>query len=153
MSNKYTLHFTFDKKSPNQKEIPEDISNYIVVQNGRDAEDPPPFNVLRWLRAFYGQEGLPVLRPEDIDELPDQRLQETMEDYQLFTPTVKDEPINLYIERKVSGFPLVEDKRFNIVRSYPADEQYDDKQNLPWIIGNSYFRAGTFILKFPRKVY
>ncbi|CAD6447970.1 3ac07e80-9c2a-48f4-a962-d1917eaa64f3 [Sclerotinia trifoliorum] len=145
MSKVYPLHYTFDRKSPSQKTIRGgDISNYIPLQAGRENnEDPTPFDVLQWLSTFYEQKvpPLPVVRDSDFDEVPDQRLQETMEEYQLVTPTVKKRALNPFIETEVKGFPLIEDTIFNIVRSYPADEQYNGAHNLTWTISNSYYRA------------
>ncbi|KAJ8070510.1 hypothetical protein OCU04_000883 [Sclerotinia nivalis] len=64
-----------------------------------------------------------------------------MEEYQLVTPTVKKKPLNPFIATNVKGFPLIEDTIFNIVRSYPADEQYNGPHNLIWTMSNSYYRA------------
>ncbi|KAA8576208.1 hypothetical protein EYC84_006361 [Monilinia fructicola] len=62
---------------------------------------------------------LPEINHEtDIDELPDQRLQQTMEEYATFTPTVKKRRLQPFTEIGVDGFPLVESTQFNIVRSF-----------------------------------
>ncbi|KAF7893069.1 uncharacterized protein EAF02_000607 [Botrytis sinoallii] len=145
MSNKYDVHHTFDSREEYQRPITSaDISDYIPLQPGREnINEPTPFDVLNWLSVFYGQKvpPLPVIRARDLEEVPDQRLQETLEEYQLFTPTVRGVKLNPFTEIGIEGFPLIEDTRFNIVRSYPADEQYQGPHNLIWLVSNSYWRA------------
>ncbi|KAI9641021.1 hypothetical protein NHQ30_010448 [Ciborinia camelliae] len=146
MSQVLLPHYTTENIAGGQiKGSGADISDYIPIQPGRNnPRDPPQFNVVQWLSTFYGQQvpPLPEINFEtDIDELPDQRLQETMEEYQLVTPTVKKKALDPFNEIGVSGYPLIEDTKFNIVRSYPADEQYNGPQNLLWTISNSYYRA------------
>ncbi|KAF5878215.1 uncharacterized protein Bfra_000381 [Botrytis fragariae] len=145
MSKKYDVHHTFDSRGDHQRPITSaDISDYIPLQAGRENESAPtPFDVLEWLSVFYGQKvpPLPVIRMRDLEEVPDQRLQETIEDYQLFTPTVRGVRLNPFTEIGIEGFPLIEDTIFNIVRSYPADEQYQGPHNLIWLVSNSYWRA------------
>ncbi|TGO13889.1 hypothetical protein BTUL_0061g00060 [Botrytis tulipae] len=134
MSQKYDVHHTFDGRGSLQRpSTSADISDYIPLQAGREnANEPTPFDVLEWLSVFYGQKvpPLPVIRARDIEEVPDQNLQETMEEYQLSTPTVKGVKLNPFTEIGIEGFPLIEDTMFNIVRSYPADEQYQGPHNL-----------------------
>ncbi|TGO73521.1 hypothetical protein BELL_0354g00040 [Botrytis elliptica] len=145
MSKEYEVHHTFDSREEYQRPITSaDISDYIPLQAGREnINEPTPFDVLEWLSVFYGQKvpPLPVIRARDIEQVPDQRLQETLEEYQLFTPTVRGVKLNPFTEIGIEGFPLIEDTRFNIVRSYPADEQYQGPHNLIWLVSNSYWRA------------
>ncbi|KAF7906537.1 hypothetical protein EAF00_000816 [Botryotinia globosa] len=145
MSQKYDVHHTFDSRGLLQRpSTSADISDYIPLQAGREnAINLAPFDVLEWLSVFYGKKvpPLPVIRLRDIEEIPDQKLQETMEEYQLSTPTVKGVKLNPFTEIGIEGFPLIEDTMFNIVRSYPADEQYQGPHNLIWLVSNSYWRA------------
>ncbi|ESZ97985.1 hypothetical protein SBOR_1656 [Sclerotinia borealis F-4128] len=144
MSQVYILHPTTDTKAAGSTVEAEDISDYIPYQPRRDAKDIPPFNAILWLSTFYGQQvpPLPVVHPkQELEELPDQSSQETMEEYQLFTPTVKNKKLDLFTQVGLTGFPLIEKTNFNIVRNYPADEQYNGPQNLIWTIGNSYYTA------------
>ncbi|KAF7958922.1 hypothetical protein EAE96_002448 [Botrytis aclada] len=145
MSRKYDVHHTFDSRDENQRApTGADISDYIPLQDGRENEnEPTPFDVLEWLSVFYGKKvpPLPVMRARDLEEVPDQRLQETMEEYQLFTPTVRGVKLNPFTDISIKGFPLIEDTVFNIVRSYPANEQYQGPHNLIWLVSNSYWRA------------
>ncbi|QSZ30973.1 hypothetical protein DSL72_000533 [Monilinia vaccinii-corymbosi] len=153
MSKAYISHFTFDSKVPGRPPRGSDIGDYIPVQPGREKgenedeeEEIPAFDVLQWLSIFYGQKvpPLPVINhATDIDELPDQRLQQTMEEYEITGPTVKKQRLKPFTEIGVAGFPLIEKTKFNIVRSYPADEQhyYHGRQSPIWTISNSYYRA------------
>ncbi|KAG4031358.1 hypothetical protein MFRU_009g01360 [Monilinia fructicola] len=147
MSKVYEPHFTYDARIPGQPPRGRDISDYIPLQPGREPrenDEVAPFEVLQWLSTYYGQTvpPLPEINHEtDIDELPDQRLQQTMEEYATFTPTVKKRRLQPFTEIGVDGFPLVESTQFNIVRSFPADRQYYEQQDLIWIISNSYYRA------------
>lgn len=148
MSRAYPPHFTFDPKIAGHKLLGRDVADYIPLQAGRDQlANLPAFNVEQWLSVFYEQPvpPLPMINfDEQLDTLPDQKLQETMAEYQSATVTVKKKRLDPNIESGVSGYPLVEKTKWDIVRSYPADEQYNGHQNLKWVSGNSYFRAGNF---------
>ncbi|TEY86423.1 hypothetical protein BOTCAL_0009g00500 [Botryotinia calthae] len=145
MAAEYEPHHIFDSRDMFQRPpTGADISDYIPLQVGREDPDKlTPFNVIRWLCVFFDQQvpPLPVMPLKDIEEIPDQQLQETMDEYQLFTPTVRGVKLNPFTEIGVKGFPLIENKVFNVVRSYPADEQHKGPHSLIWLVSNSYWRA------------
>ncbi|ATZ46063.1 hypothetical protein BCIN_01g07370 [Botrytis cinerea B05.10] len=150
MAAEYEPHHTFDSRDMFQRPpTGADISDYIPLQVGReDPEKLTPFNVIRWLCVFFDQQvpPLPVIPLKDIEEIPDQQLQETMDEYRIFTPTVRGVKLNPFTEIGIKGFPLIEDTVFNVVRSYPADEQYRGPHSLIWLVSNSYWRAGNYII-------
>ncbi|EDO01698.1 predicted protein [Sclerotinia sclerotiorum 1980 UF-70] len=67
-----------------------------------------------------------------------------MEEYQLVTATVNRKILDPFVERDVRGFPLIEEISFNIVRSFPVDEQYDGVQNLTWMISMAWCIYGNW---------